>query len=57
MTTTQVKQMKCACPSCLCIVSVNEAIEKEGKYFCSSSCADGHASGSGCGHSGCGCGC
>lgn len=53
---TTVTQMKCACETCLCIVNPSaDAIEKEGKYYCSDSCANGHADGKGCGHSGCGC--
>ena len=55
MTTTQVKQMKCACPSCLCIVDLSDAIMKEGKYYCCDSCANQHADGSACSHSGCDC--
>ncbi|MEG4807160.1 metallothionein [Microcoleus sp. F8-D3] len=52
---TTVTQMKCACPSCLCIVNLSDAIEKDGKTYCSSACADGHPNGSGCGHAGCEC--
>ena len=55
MTTATVSQMKCACPSCLCIVNLSDAIEKDSKYFCSDACANGHAEGAGCSHSGCGC--
>lgn len=50
-----VTQMKCACESCLCIVTISDAIQKGGQYFCGQACADGHTSGSGCGHTGCGC--
>lgn len=53
---TTVTQMKCACDSCLCIVDTSQAVEKDGHYFCSEACADGHPEGSsGCGHPGCGC--
>jgi metallothionein len=53
---TTVTQMKCACEPCLCVVSVDKAVEKEGKYYCSQACADEHKDGqTGCGHSGCGC--
>lgn len=31
---TTVTQMKCACDSCLCVVSVDEAVVKNGKYYC-----------------------
>jgi metallothionein len=51
-----VSQMKCACPSCLCIVSLSEAVTKGEKYYCSRECADGHPNGHGnCGHKGCDC--
>ncbi|MGF1494285.1 MAG: metallothionein [Microcoleaceae cyanobacterium] len=53
---TSVTQMKCACEPCLCIVSIEKAVQKDGKYYCSEVCADGHADGSeGCGHAGCNC--
>ncbi|AFZ12613.1 metallothionein family 14 [Crinalium epipsammum PCC 9333] len=52
---TTVTSMKCACDSCLCVVNIGEAIEKDEKYYCSQPCANGHADGEGCGHSGCGC--
>ncbi len=55
MTTTTVTQMKCACPSCLCIVDISNAIEKGGQYYCSTACAEGHKDGNGCGHQGCNC--
>ncbi|HEY9876340.1 MAG TPA: metallothionein [Candidatus Obscuribacterales bacterium] len=52
---TTVTSMKCACESCLCVVNIGEAIEHDGKYFCSKVCANGHAEGESCGHSGCEC--
>ncbi|MBD1886124.1 metallothionein [Microcoleus vaginatus] len=52
---TTATQTKCACPSCSCVVSLSESIEKDGKTYCSSACADGHPNGSGCGHTGCEC--
>jgi hypothetical protein len=52
-----VTTMKCACESCLCVVSIADAIEKNGQYYCCEACADGHTDKSkGCGHTGCGCG-
>jgi len=49
--------MKCACDGCLCVVSVESAIEVDNKYYCSSACAEGHKAGTkGCGHKGCNCG-
>jgi hypothetical protein len=50
-----VTQMKCACPDCLCIVSLSDALMREDKAYCSEACASGHTTGSGCGHAGCGC--
>ncbi len=47
--------MKCACVNCLCVVSLVDAIEKDQKYYCSASCADGSCAQNGCGHKGCGC--
>lgn len=45
----------CACPDCKCTVDEN-SIEKDGKRYCSQSCAIGHKDGSkDCGH-GCKCG-
>ncbi|NET00148.1 MAG: metallothionein [Sphaerospermopsis sp. SIO1G1] len=50
-----INQMKCACPKCLCIVSVDNSIQKDGKYYCSLACAEEHKTISGCGHQGCSC--
>lgn len=53
---TTVTQMKCACESCLCIVSTDSAVEKDEKFYCSDACANGHPDGRGdCGHKGCNC--
>jgi metallothionein len=54
---TTVTQMKCACESCLCIVSTDvSTILKDDKYYCSDACANGHPNGHGdCGHKGCNC--
>ena len=52
---TEVTQMKCACASCLCIVSLSSALMKVDKAYCGKACADGHPAGQGCGHTGCGC--
>ncbi|MEM8603994.1 MAG: metallothionein [Cyanobacteria bacterium P01_H01_bin.121] len=52
---TTVTQMKCACPSCVCVVEIASAIKQNGKNYCSDSCANGHPQGSGCGHDGCNC--
>ncbi len=52
---TTVTQMKCACESCLCIVDISKAVEKDSHYYCSDACANGHANEAGCGHTGCTC--
>lgn len=52
---TEVTQMKCACESCLCVVSLSDAVMQDEKAYCSTACANGHPDGTGCGHSGCGC--
>ena len=51
----EVTQQKCACSDCVCIVNVDKALKKNGKNYCSESCANGHPEGSGCGHTGCKC--
>ncbi len=53
---TTVTSMKCACESCLCVVSTSDAVEKDGKYYCSDACANHHPEGQGCHHHGCTCG-
>jgi hypothetical protein len=53
--TTSVNQIKCACPSCVCIVNLSDAIDKDAKHYCSEACAQGHPDGVGCTHSGCNC--
>jgi hypothetical protein len=55
MTAATVTQMKCACTSCVCIVNLSDAIQKDSKYYCSDACATGHSSGAGCSHHGCEC--
>lgn len=52
---TVVTQMKCACESCNCVVSLSDAVMKDGKAYCSEACANGHPGGGGCGHPGCSC--
>jgi hypothetical protein len=53
MTTTN--QVKCDCESCECIVSLSDAILKDGKHYCGEACANQHPHGDGCGHPGCNC--
>ncbi|NJN76253.1 MAG: metallothionein [Synechococcaceae cyanobacterium RL_1_2] len=52
---TTLTEIKCACPSCVCLVDIASAITKDDKHYCSDACASGHPQGSGCGHEGCGC--
>ncbi|MEM6613741.1 MAG: metallothionein [Cyanobacteria bacterium P01_C01_bin.72] len=55
MTTATVTQMKCACTPCLCVVSIDDAITKEGKYYCSDACATNHSEGASCCQASCEC--
>jgi metallothionein len=50
-----VTQMKCACKSCLCVVSLADAIMKDDKAYCSDACSKGHPAGEGCAQTSCGC--
>ncbi|WP_250398303.1 metallothionein [Synechococcus sp. MU1651] len=38
-----IANQQCACEPCGCVVSPQKAVKKEGKIYCSQSCADGHA--------------
>ncbi len=46
---------KCACNACLCNVSIESAVLKDGKSYCGEACANGHKDGQVCGKSGCNC--
>lgn len=46
---------KCACPKCSCAVSPESAVQKNGKHYCSTACAEGHPGGVGCGSTSCHC--
>ena len=50
-----VTQMKCACESCLCVVSLSDAVMKGDKPYRGDACANNHPAGQGCGHTGCTC--
>ncbi len=50
-----VTQMKCACESCLCVVSLADAVMKNDKPYCGEACANGHVAGQSCGNTGCNC--
>ncbi|MBD2576387.1 metallothionein [Oscillatoria sp. FACHB-1406] len=46
---------KCACPKCQCEVSEDKAVVKDGQFYCSEACANGHPNGEACCNSGCHC--
>ncbi|MEO0406972.1 MAG: metallothionein [Cyanobacteria bacterium P01_A01_bin.135] len=48
-------QVKCACGDCQCVVDTSTALEKDGQYYCSEACANGHQGGGTCRMSDCGC--
>ena len=50
-----VTAMKCACEKCLCVVSLEDAVTKDGKNYCCEACANGHPDDEGCEQTGCGC--
>ena len=52
---TDVTMVKCACADCVCVVTIEGAVEKDGRFYCNSDCADHHKDGSGCHHAGCTC--
>jgi metallothionein len=55
--TIEVKQMKCACANCNCIVSLDKSVKgMDGQAYCSEACAEGHQAAKGCHHAGCNCG-
>lgn len=45
---SNVTQVKCACGTCLCVVSIEDAIIKDNKPYCCEACANGHADGEVC---------
>ncbi len=50
-----VDMVKCACGDCVCVVKVDAGVKRDGRLYCSESCAEHHKDGSGCGHAGCAC--
>ena len=50
----ETREQKCACGDCVCIVTLENAIEANNSLYCSESCSNGHIDGQGCGHN-CGC--
>ncbi|AFY36724.1 metallothionein family 14 [[Leptolyngbya] sp. PCC 7376] len=49
-------QLKCDCPNCTCMVDLASAVKKDGKNYCSTTCANGHPEGGCCAESSCSCG-
>ena len=47
--------VKCDCDRCNCEISLEEAIKKDGKYYCCEACANGHKNDESCKMSGCSC--
>ncbi|MGD1936226.1 MAG: metallothionein [Cyanophyceae cyanobacterium] len=41
-----VSGMVCACELCSCVVTAETAVAKNGQYYCTQACADGHPEGS-----------
>lgn len=53
--TVNIEMVKCACADCVCVVSMNNAVDVDGRKFCGDACAQHHPSGAGCNHAGCTC--
>ena len=53
---TNTTLVKCNCDRCNCEISVEEAIEKNDKYYCCQACANGHENDDSCKMSNCNCG-
>ncbi|MDM9383602.1 metallothionein [Chlorogloeopsis sp. ULAP01] len=43
-----VNQVKCACGTCLCVFSIDQAVMKDGKPYCCEACANSHQNGEVC---------
>ena len=50
-----IEQVKCACSDCVCIVSLDKGVKRDGHIYCGEPCADHHRTGAGCEHAGCTC--
>ncbi|KQO90072.1 MAG: metallothionein [Methylobacteriaceae bacterium] len=55
MASVDVDMVKCACPDCVCVVSVTKTVKRDEKAFCCDECAEGHPDHAGCDHAGCSC--
>ena len=51
----QVDHVKCACADCVCVVEVSKGVQKDGRVYCDTACAEHHAAEQGCHHAGCTC--
>jgi metallothionein len=47
--------VKCACPDCVCVLNAKEGLERDGRIYFGSACADHYENGNGCKHAGCVC--
>ncbi|MEL6495775.1 MAG: metallothionein [Cyanobacteria bacterium J06623_7] len=47
--------IKCGCDRCSCEISLEKAVQKNGKYYCCDACANGHQNDASCKMSGCSC--
>jgi metallothionein len=43
------------CTDCICVFNAKQGLERDGRVYCSATCADHHKSGAGCKHAGCVC--
>jgi metallothionein len=50
-----VTMVKCACSDCVCVVDAATKPARDGRIYCSPTCADHHKDGKGCDHAGCAC--
>ena len=55
MTTKASDTVTCPCEDCVCKVSTDKAVMKDGRAFCCEECAAGHIHHAGCEHDGCAC--
>jgi metallothionein len=47
--------LKCACESCMCMVSPVAGIDRDGRIYCCEACANAHPNGQACDRPGCNC--
>lgn len=51
----QVESVKCACADCVCVIGVEQGVQKDGRVYCGDNCASHHEGQTGCEHAGCTC--